>query len=945
MFHSKSRKEQIQDRSASLADGAATVAEQLRDRVGPALGQAAESAMEWGQPRVKAARRWAQPRVEHGIEIAAPRLESAVSSLAPKVDVARDKIVDELLPRVTEAITGWAAASAAAKDEVVARGAGAAAVVSGDAVAKPKRKKKGKAMLTLSLLGAAAAGAAAFLKKSAPKDDPWATPLEDSYIAPSNADASSPLRVTLAFDTGLVQQSRLDTATYLAPNIDDAAFGSTFFFASTVDDVSQLLGEPWFDTWLAAVAAAATDADAPPFEHLHIARYLTLLRVLAASGVMPEVRLTDTIQRRFPIRSAAVDLILDIGDAETTALLVDVPQDGVGDLAPLAGYAEPLRLRDLSEPHIVHEGPFPTAAEFDGAPFGDVGLSRVSGRIDAFQWPSLVRIGHEARRLALRNNGTEGVTGLSNLRSFLLDDHANPGLWRQSTDDCPTGDPGPMVSGPLLSFVGENGALIGGESFDPSRPEIPDQRPAIRPRFSRASMIGFFAAELVLHTLAQINAIGRDGVHSQESDVRQLRQVVVLAPSSLAAQERQALLSRVDQGLILAWHGLGWDHAAPGVPKRPVVTLGLGGDLGTQIAFLHNEVTAKYQGRFRDLLRVYRGGGMAGNLADALRVASVDFGARATTLAIVDYAAADGSVVASEWQPSVQLQERLPIGTDAALQALIWSLVLPAIERHLEMAGLVPARHFLDEITGRSATSLLVEDPYFTRRLNRKILWPAANGLFSINQHGAASLSYGNRSVSLATLVELGGGRMDGIAAAFDAAALQAGARGFTLDTTKIALERGELAHIIGAEMLDCVQQISRIVAGHSCDLLLLGGDGTRLSPVRDAVLAALPVPASRIIDLNLYANHAASEAVGDGGFVPTAVMLPAIASALDRRQLLEASGFGSIAMTRLALAPPTDDGNAQRAISAPLPRDDVKDRGNDRVAAGRAGSLPAKGA
>lgn len=186
MFHTKSRKEQIKDRSASRADNAATVAEQLRDRVAPALGQAAESAKEWGEPRVKAARRWAKPRVEHGIEIAAPKLESAVSGLAPKVDIARDKIVDELLPRVTEAITAWAAASAAAKDEAISRGAGAAAVVSGDAVATPKRKKKGKVMLTLSLLGAAAAGAAAFVKKSAPKDDPWATPLEDSYVAPSN---------------------------------------------------------------------------------------------------------------------------------------------------------------------------------------------------------------------------------------------------------------------------------------------------------------------------------------------------------------------------------------------------------------------------------------------------------------------------------------------------------------------------------------------------------------------------------------------------------------------------------------------------------------------------------------------------------------------------------------------------------------------------------------
>ena len=185
MFHTKSKKEQIQDRSASLADTASTVADQLRERVAPAIGQAAGNAKEWGQPRVEAARDWAKPRVEHGIEIAAPRLESAVNNLAPKVDIARDKIVDELLPRVTEAITAWAAASAAAKDEAVSRGAGAAAVISGDAVAAPKRKKRGRVLMTLGLLGAAGAAVSAFLKKSAPKDDPWSTPLEDPYFAPS----------------------------------------------------------------------------------------------------------------------------------------------------------------------------------------------------------------------------------------------------------------------------------------------------------------------------------------------------------------------------------------------------------------------------------------------------------------------------------------------------------------------------------------------------------------------------------------------------------------------------------------------------------------------------------------------------------------------------------------------------------------------------------------
>jgi hypothetical protein len=179
VFHTKTKTEQLQetlqDNTASLANAASTLADLLRERVVPAVGQAAGSAKEW-----------AKPHVEHGIEVAAPKLESAVSGLAPKVDTARDKIVDDLLPRVTEAITAFAAASAAAKDEAVSRGTGAAAVISGDAVASPKHKKKCRGVLLgLGLLGGAAAGAAAFMKRSAPKDDPWATPLADPYVAPS----------------------------------------------------------------------------------------------------------------------------------------------------------------------------------------------------------------------------------------------------------------------------------------------------------------------------------------------------------------------------------------------------------------------------------------------------------------------------------------------------------------------------------------------------------------------------------------------------------------------------------------------------------------------------------------------------------------------------------------------------------------------------------------
>jgi hypothetical protein len=189
MFHTKSRAEQLHDHADSLACTASSVAEQLRERVVPAVGQAAGNAKEW-----------AKPRVEHGIVVAAPKLESAVSGLAPKVDTARDKIVDELIPRLAEAISAMAAASAAARDEAVSRGQGAAAVISGDAVASPKGRKK-RVLLAFGVLTAAAAAAMAVMRKSAPKDDPWTTPIADPYVASSNGRHAAATPVDEATDT------------------------------------------------------------------------------------------------------------------------------------------------------------------------------------------------------------------------------------------------------------------------------------------------------------------------------------------------------------------------------------------------------------------------------------------------------------------------------------------------------------------------------------------------------------------------------------------------------------------------------------------------------------------------------------------------------------------------------------------------------------------------
>ncbi len=247
MFRSKSRTEEltelVRDQSESLADTAAAVADQLRARVVPAVGQATESA-----------RDWARPRFEHGVEVAAPRLESAVSGLAPKVDTARDKIVDELIPRLAEAISAWAAATVAVRDEAVTRGQGAASVMSGNSVATAKGGRKKWVLLIVGLLGGAAAAAMAVMRRSAPKDDPWTTPLEDRYHAAPNGRHSSTSPVAGVAD--MARAAATETKTEIIDPTDAPGADNPVDLAKDVD----LSGQVQVDVDLQDAGADKDDA-------------------------------------------------------------------------------------------------------------------------------------------------------------------------------------------------------------------------------------------------------------------------------------------------------------------------------------------------------------------------------------------------------------------------------------------------------------------------------------------------------------------------------------------------------------------------------------------------------------------------------------------------------------------------------------------------------------
>jgi hypothetical protein len=96
--------------------------DQLRLRLAPVVDHAIQVAREQAAQATTAAtiaREWAAPRlgaaVERGRTAAAPHVEAAAERVAPAVDAARDRIIEDLLPRLVDAVHHAALAGAAAK--------------------------------------------------------------------------------------------------------------------------------------------------------------------------------------------------------------------------------------------------------------------------------------------------------------------------------------------------------------------------------------------------------------------------------------------------------------------------------------------------------------------------------------------------------------------------------------------------------------------------------------------------------------------------------------------------------------------------------------------------------------------------------------------------------------------------------------------------------------
>lgn len=660
-------------------------------------------------------------------------------------------------------------------------------------------------------------------------------------------------RLVLAFDTDTQDTDRSEHQPYVMPTRLDAETEERFSFAASDPDLLWFLDADWMEDWLSNLYETYRESRGPrrassskDARFSALARYIVLVQGLATALSFPQIRLIDTHSESLNYAPIPVDLIVDVGNSRTCGILIESHGERGGGSLSLS---DPLTLRDLSSPEHTYQNAFESRVEFVRPMFGLDGQSRLSGRDRAFQWPSLVRIGPEAQRLSVGGSGTEGMTGMSSPKRYLWDDRPAGQIWRTRRPDRRGSGNTEPVSGALLQLVTETGELIGGKRAR-RRGRTVVQQPAIRPKFSRASLFTFLMAEIIAQTITAMNSPERRAGKKYSDVPRFLRNIIMTLPPATPLAERRIMEESVEDAIELVWRSLGWN----GIPKRshhvgrPSARINLDEATATQLVYLYSEIVEKYRDEPSGFFEIM-GRRRDGSENPSLRIASVDIGGGTSDLIVITYRLQGRKVI----EPEQDFREGFRIAGDDVVDAVVANHVLHAIENRLKEAGLAEAKAFLKGIVGADRGGMSEQERQFRRRFVVQVLEPAGLALLGQLEGRAMFAESGTIEQPLASAWTVARPEVETIASEFDAMAARAGAQDFRLADTVISATAEEINATIRSVLQRALEDFAEIITRLDCDVLLISGRPSRLPVVADMLVATLCVRPDRVVPMHRY--------------------------------------------------------------------------------------------
>ena len=772
-------------------------------------------------------------------------------------------------------------------------------------------------------------------------------------------------RLTLVFDPQVEdreksrQTTRDGAVIYPTLSREDVERNTTFALASDQKDYGWFVKLPWINQALrvnqdmfrqnnpSAKAAKWESSDFPEsgYETVgkrryvateYLAVYSVFLEGLALSGGLGEVGLVNPKAAK-PIE---VDLVLDIGNSRLTGVLVEtLPQR---DTRLTDCYILPVR--DLSEPAQVYMEPVSSQVEFAEPYFGQPELS-LDSRPHArgggsFPWPSTVRLGPEAARLAADSREDQGPTGMSSPKRYLWDTRQRDLEWyfNNKYERHGRGEEPANSRGAFLMKVNPAGiplSALGGQDAgaDGRRPAIPlpdeiktgnDERMvAFESRYSRSSLMMFLLSEVAAQALSAVNnPMVRYGREYPDKP-RRLARIILTVPTAMPLMEQNIFKTWARLAVETVWSALGWadilaarEAQADDFRRAPTVRCDWDEATCTQVVWLYNEIKERFHNNADELFRLLgrpravKPGAGGGEELASLRLASIDMGAGTTDLSITTYALHNPGQSSPLIRPHLEFREGFNVAGDDIMHKIIQTQFIGKIARAAADRQIRDAESLVGDLFRVTPQMGVQTDERGKKRLRSqfvtRVAVPLALEILKLYEGFDHRGDDRRESLTLRGVLEgEAAGRLESVLGYLEEPLRKAGWADFNLLDQVLEIDFREVDAEVNFVLEKVMTDLAEVIRLYDCDILILTGRPSRwpamwLSPYR-----RLCLPVDRIVHMHKYRVGARYPFVAHGRIEDpkTTVVIGAIICALAEGSLegitIDTSGFEPQPTTR----------------------------------------------
>lgn len=625
-------------------------------------------------------------------------------------------------------------------------------------------------------------------------------------------------------------------------------------YCSKYEKGSDKFGNPiivdceWVDSFLLKLfhnIGNINDFKGPKPKLEYLTQYIFLMRYIQQLGVLPKLTLFSNKN----VEIGSVDLVVDIGNSRTCAVLFDN-----GNFTTMS----PLELQDFSKPLIEanlnkYRDSFDMRLAFREADFGGrLGIENSR----QFVYPSLIRLGKEANDLIHQatnmNTGAEKVSTFSSPKRFLWDDQPRKQEWEFVQLEGEVTKPiyiegisEQLNSDGSLNVKGHGGILL---------------------HYSRKALMTFAFLEILAQANMQINSYEQRSHWGNEAMPRTIRKIIVTCPTAMSRVEQIALRKGAENAALMverfnagtfrsAVDVRGVHYGVQVIPAAKNLSLNeertewiFDEATAAQFVFLYAEIKERYLNNVKDYFDFY--GSSNKDLPNydkkVITIGSVDIGAGTTDVMIATYKYDDRAGQCA-LTPVPRFWESFYLAGDDLLKVLVHQLVVEgkysSIESKLHNLGHPPDRivELLHDFFGGN-TGMSFRYKQLRSDFNIQVSVPIVLFFLEIlrqNKEESQILSYGDIFGKNPPTK----GLLNHFKQHF----------GFDFETLQWRFERKIVSSIVEKTFDSLIGKISALISYFNCDILLLSGRPTSLKTVADIFLKYYAITPNRLKTMNDY--------------------------------------------------------------------------------------------